>query len=303
MSQNHPPLIVLGTVNLDHSVTVERHPRPGETVLGDSHASGTGGKGANQAVAAAQAGVDVVLLSAVGDDSAGEELLVDLRRRGVDTSHIAHIPGLSSGTAFITVSRDGENAIVVAPGAGAAISLDFLTTTLASLVEPGAILLTQLELPVPVVASSCLAAHEAGARIVVNLSPSQEAPESLIGLADPLLVNESEEESLAGVPLDTRSDAIKAIHSLASRCRSVVITMGDRGALAFEDDSLMVLPAQAVRVVDTTGAGDSFAGALAAALLQGESLGNAVEHGIKASAGTVQHRGALPPLQPPPRSG
>ncbi|MBN2177161.1 MAG: ribokinase [Demequinaceae bacterium] len=288
--------MVLGSINRDHAVVVDHHPKPGETVLGDSYTYGSGGKGANQAVAAALAGVTPILLSAVGDDSAGEELLADLRRVGVDTTHVTRHAGMPSGIALITVSRDGENAIVVAPGAGAAVDASTTAKTVASISTPGSVLLSQLELPLPAVVASGVAAHEAGARVVLNLSPFQAVPEELIRLADPLVVNAGEAEGLAGERIASVADAENAARTLASRCRSIVITLGAEGAVAAEADSVRSFPARKVPVVDTTGAGDSFAGALAAALVTGASLDRAVLAGIDAAAITVQHLGAQGPI-------
>lgn len=296
MPRKPPSLIILGTINRDHAVMVDRHPQPGETVLGDSYSYGTGGKGANQAVAAARAGVTPILVSAVGDDSAGQELLADLEHRGIDVSRVKRHLGVPSGTALITVSRDGENSIVVAPGAGSAVDSSSIEKIVTSLVTPGTVLLTQLELPLPVVVSSCLSAHDAGARVVVNLSPYQDVPEALIGISDPLVVNVVEAEALVGEHITSTSDAEKVARALASRCRSLVITLGDKGAIAADARSTKHFPARKVLVLDTTGAGDSFAGTLAAALVTGNSLNKAVKRGIEASAVTVQHRGALPPV-------
>lgn len=292
------PMIVLGTVNRDHVVVVEHHPIPGETLLGDSYGFGTGGKGSNQAVAAARAGVAPVFISAVGDDSAGRELLADLESKGVDISHVARLAGHPSGVALITVSRDGENSIVVAAGAGAALSADWAASTVAALVRPGSVLLAQLELPLPVVVATSLAASAAGARFALNLSPSQEVPEALLSIADPLIVNAGEASALAGETFASLDDAARVARALASRCRSVVITLGERGAIVADRAGAEHFPAKKVPVVDTTGAGDSFAGALAAALVMGASLSHAVRQGIAASALTVQHPGAQPPSDP-----
>lgn len=292
------PMVVLGTVNRDHVVVVEHHPLPGETLLGDSYRFGTGGKGSNQAVAAARAGVAPLFVSAVGDDSAGRELLADLESKGVNVSHVARLGGHPSGVALITVSRDGENSIVVAAGAGAALSADWTVSTIAGLVRPGSILLAQLELPLPVVVAACLAASAAGARVALNLSPSREVPEELLAIADPLIVNAGEASALAGEAFASLEDTARVARALACRCRSVVITLGERGAIVADRTGSEHFPAKKVPVVDTTGAGDSFAGALAAALVTGDSLSDAVRKGIDASALTVQHPGAQPPAGP-----
>lgn len=288
-------LIVLGTVNRDHVVFVDKHPLPGETILGHSYETGTGGKGSNQAVAAARAGASVMFVSAVGGDSAGAEMLADLEAKGVDVSRVTHIDSMPSGIALITVSADGENSIIVAPGASAVLDAVRVSGTVGELVTPGAVVLTQLELPLAVVELACLTAHEAGARVVLNLSPIAEISEALLAACDPLLVNAGEAAALTQSPCDTLEQAHGAADALARRCRSVVVTLGGDGAIAADASTARHFAGMKVPVVDTTGAGDSFAGALAAALLDGASLDEAVASGIAASALTVQHVGAQPP--------
>ncbi len=290
------PLIVLGTVNRDHVVFVERHPLPGETLLGHSYETGTGGKGSNQAVAAARAGASVTFVSAVGDDSAGRDMLEDLKAKGVDVSQAATIDNMASGIALIAVSRDGENTIIVDPGASARLDPATVSDTLLRLVTPGTVLLTQLELPLPVVTQGCLAAHSAGARIVLNLSPLQEVPEDLLAACDPLIVNAGEAQALAHASCDSVEAALAVADALAQRCRSVVVTLGAHGSVVADANAARHFPARKVKVVDTTGAGDSFAGALAAALVSGATIDDAVERGTDASALTVQHVGAQPPV-------
>lgn len=288
-------LIVLGTVNRDHVVFVEHHPLPGETILGHSYQTGTGGKGSNQAVAAAHAGASVTFASAVGADSAGSEMLADLEAKGVDVSRVARIEGMPSGMALITVSADGENSIIVAPGASASLDPAHVAASIADITGAGAVVLTQLELPIPVVEAACLAAHEAGSRIVLNLSPIAAVSESLLAACDPLIVNAGEASALTHEPCDTLAQAHQTAESLAQRCRSVVVTLGPDGAVVADRSPARHFPAHKVPVVDTTGAGDSFAGALAAALVAGAGLDAAVRSGIDASALTVQHVGAQPP--------
>lgn len=288
-------LIVLGTVNRDHVVFVDLHPLPGETILGHSYETGTGGKGSNQAVAAARAGAAVTFVSAVGDDSAGTELLADLVAKGVNVSHVTRVDGQPSGVALITVSADGENSIIVAPGASASLDPALVSDTIADLVEPGSVLLTQLELPLPVVEKACLVAHARGARVVMNLSPMQPIAESLLAVCNPLIVNAGEAAALARSKCESVHDARSVAEVIAPRCGSVVVTLGADGAVVADDARARHFPAQAVHVVDTTGAGDSFAGALAAALVAGAGLDEAVRSGIQASALTVQHVGAQPP--------
>ena len=288
-------LIVLGTVNRDHVVFVDAHPLPGETILGHAYETSTGGKGSNQAVAAARTGAAVAFVSAVGEDSAGAELLADLGAKGVDVSHVSRIKDKPSGVALITVSADGENSIIVVPGASASLDPARTSDAVAKLVGPGSVLLTQLELPLAVVEKACLAARDKGARIVLNLSPAQTVVSSVLAMCDPLIVNSVEAAALAGSKCDSIHDAMDVATLLTSRCKSVVVTLGSNGAVIADGSPARQFPAQKVKVADTTGAGDSFAGALAASLVGGSSLDDAVKSGILASALTVQHVGAQPP--------
>ncbi|WP_213814432.1 ribokinase [Glaciihabitans sp. dw_435] len=289
------PLIVLGSANRDFTVVVDRHPVPGETVLGGDILSGTGGKGANQAVSAARSGVTPVFVSAVGDDSTGHDLLAELTAAGVDVTHVQQRADAPTGVALITVAADGENTIVVAAGANGRLEADATSALVSSLVEPGTIVLAQLEIPLDVVTASATAASERGARIVLNLSPSQPLPTELLALCDPLVVNESEAAALVGHAVDSKDAAVDAARELSAGSRSVVITLGGDGVVLADDLGLVHRPAQKVTVVDTTGAGDAFVGALAAALALGSDLSDAVDAGVAAGALAVQHLGAQPP--------
>lgn len=288
-------LIVLGTVNRDHVIFVDHHPLPGETILGHSYETGTGGKGSNQAVAAARAGASVMFVTAVGDDSAGAEMLADLEAKGVDVSRAAVMDSMPSGVALITVSADGENSIIVAPGASALLDPIRVNESIADIAGARSVVLTQLELPLAVVESACLAAHRAGSRIVLNLSPIATVSEALLETCDPLIVNAGEAAALTHAACDSIEEAHDTADALATRCGSVVITLGAKGAVVADSSPARHFPAHKVQVIDTTGAGDSFAGALAAALVSGTTLDEAVKSGIDASALTVQHAGAQPP--------
>jgi ribokinase len=287
------PLIVLGSANRDYTVVVERHPLPGETVLGRSVVTGTGGKGANQAAAAARAGAKPVFVGAVGDDSTGADILADLQAAGVDVSRVAR-SSEATGIALITVSRDGENTIVVAAGANGSLEPESAGHLIATLAGTGTVLLAQLEIPVEVVAAAADVVAHAGGRFVLNLSPSVSIPSRMLGLADPLIVNESEASELAGSHIESARDAEVVARRLLASSRSVVITLGGDGVVVADASGIVHLPSERVTVVDTTGAGDAFAGALAAALAAGATLRDAVVAGIAAGAAAVQHVGAQP---------
>ncbi|KQV26485.1 MULTISPECIES: ribokinase [unclassified Microcella] len=305
-------LVVLGSANTDYTVAVERHPRPGETVMGGDVATGTGGKGANQSLAAARLGAPPVFLGAVGDDAGGRTLLEALAAGGVDVAHVETVPGAPTGVALITLARDGENSIVVAPGANGRLAVEPTVERLRALAAPGTVMLAQLEVPIDVVAAAAAAVDAAGGRVVLNLSPSAPVPDALLALCDPLVVNESEASDLAATSVDGPASAAAAAVALLERCRSVVITLGGEGAVfarrASDDGAALEhgagpadrtvsghRPAPRVDVLDTTGAGDAFVGAVAAELARGRSLEEAVESGVAAGAEAVQWPGAQPP--------
>jgi len=263
------PLVVVGSINIDYTVVVDHRPAPGETVLASALVTSIGGKGANQAVAVAGAGVRPVLLAAVGPDAAAA--VEELQLRGVDLSHLQHAT-TPTGIALITVGADGENTIVVAPGANALLD-DVAVAQHVRELDPD-VLLAQLEVPVATV----LAAARVARRLVLNYSPALEVPNELLELADPLIVNETEAAQLSATP------------------RSLVVTLGAAGARFVDAGGEGSILAPAVDVVDTTGAGDAFAGALAAALVTGASLREAVEAGVAAGSEAVRFLGAQPAL-------
>jgi ribokinase len=236
---------VVGSVNMDLRFSVGALPRPGETVLASSLASAPGGKGGNQAVAAARAGAHVQLVGAVGDDAAAARLRAHLRANGVGLDATVTTPG-PSGTAVVVVDADAENLVVVAPGANARLAL---TAHAREAIADCDVLLTQLEIPLPVVAAAAREARSAGAAVIVNASPAGGDPSGLAELAaaaDVVIANEAEAEEWPWRPTH------------------LVITLGARGARYVGADGEFAVPAPAVKAVDTTGAGDVFAGVLAA---------------------------------------
>jgi ribokinase len=301
-------LIVLGSANIDYTVLVERHPLPGETLLGDELVIATGGKGANQALAAARAGAMPVFLGAVGADGNGRSMLDALGTGGVDVSSVVVVDDAPTGIALITVSRDGENTIVVAAGANARINAHEVEAAIRAIGGRETVLLAQLEVPLPAVRTAAETVDELGGRTVLNLSPSRDVSAELLALCDPLIVNEAEAHDLTGLKVDSVDRAIAAAAALLNRCRSIVITLGGDGAVFASASESGHLPAPRVTVVDTTGAGDAFAGAVAAELaeqglagqglagrLAAGSLRSAVERGVAAGAAAVQWLGAQPP--------
>lgn len=268
-------VVVLGSLNVDLVTDVERHPRPGETVLATGPVRRfAGGKGGNQAVAAAEAGARVAMVGAVGEDEDGARYLARLRSRGVDVAAVRVEPGAATGQAWITVGADSENAIVVIPGANADLTLEDLEPV--SDLGPGDVLLVQLEVPMPVVAAAARRAHGRGARVVVNAAPYAALPHDVAALADPLVVNEHEALALAD------SDVVPG---------SVLVTFGGEGC-SWDGERFDGVAVPLERVVDTTGAGDAFCGALAAALATGADRAEAIRAAAEAGATAVQRTGA-----------
>jgi len=267
-------VVVLGSINIDLVASVDRHPRPGETVLaqGDPRRL-AGGKGGNQAVAAVSAGAMVRMVGAVGGDDAGRAYVDRLRSLGVDTSGVVTHEEVPTGQAWITVDELGENTIVVVPGANARV-----TTPDLSDLGSGDVLLAQLEVPVAVVAEAVRTASARGARAIVNAAPYAALPQDVAALADPVVVNEHEALLLAD------SGVVPA---------SLLVTFGAAGCdwdgVRFDGSSV-----PGAEVVDTTGAGDAFCGALAAALADGADRAEAVRLASEAGARAVRHRGAQP---------
>jgi ribokinase len=269
-------VLVLGSLNVDLVTRVERHPRPGETVLGDGLEQLAGGKGANQAVAAAAAGARVAMVGCVGDDAGGSAYVARLAARGIDTSAVRVCPGVPTGHAVVTVSDDGENSIVVVPGANDL--LDEREVAAVDELGPGDVLLVQLEVPRAVVCTAVRRAAGRGARVVLNTAPYAALPPDVVGLADPVVANEHEMAALA---------------EAGAEPRSLLVTFGANGA-SWDGVTAPAHEVAADEVADTTGAGDAFCGALAASLAGGAERGAALDVALAAGAAAVRHRGAQP---------
>jgi ribokinase len=284
-------VVVVGSINEDVELLVARAPRPGETLTADRTARRAGGKGANQAVAAARAGARVRMIGRIGADPAGARMLEDLRAEGVDTHAVAALPGVPTGTAYITVTPDAENTIVLERGANARLSAGDIAAE-GDAFAGAAVMLAQLEVPVETVTAAVRAARQAGARPVVTLAPAQAVPDELLAGLDPLLVNEHEAAFLLGGGVSGDTEAC-ARRLLDLGPRSVVITLGAAGVVVADASVAVRVAAETVdEVVDTTGAGDAFAGALAAALATGASLADAVSVGMTAGGRAVARAGA-----------
>lgn len=289
-------VVVIGSINVDLVATVERFPRAGETVFGSSFAQYPGGKGANQAIASARAGGSTRIVGAVGDDDHGRHMREFLTSNGVDCERVAVRASAPTGTALITVCA-GENSIVVVPGANGTVQ----ASDLADLpVAPGDVLVAQLEIPIATVAAALHRAQRLGAVTVLNAAPMHEEVRTLLRHAHVLVVNEVELAALSGAPInqDTPSHLIaEAADALRARgLPTVIATLGARGAIVVGESAWFELPGRPVAVVDTTGAGDCFVGAFAAALAGGRSLRTAAEFANVAASICVQRAGAGPSM-------
>ncbi len=293
-------ILVVGSLNMDQIVRVPRLPRLGETLLGAGALRLVpGGKGANQAVAMARLGASVAMAGRVGSDPFGERLLHALRDDNVNTDLIATDPQEASGTAFIFLVPDGENAIVVAAGANMHVGEDAAQLARINDALAGALALAlQLEIPLAAVISLVAAGHRAGVPVVLNLAPAQPLPEETLRQVSLLVVNENEASLLSGQRVETLEDArIVAAVLREKGIQQVAITLGAQGALlAVGTDSgstrAFYQPSPAVQVVDTTAAGDCFVGALTVALTEGQAPEAALRFAVYASALKVTKFGA-----------
>jgi ribokinase len=289
-------VFVVGSINQDFVLKVDRRPKPGETVTDAELALYPGGKGANQAIAAARLGAEVAMLGRVGDDPFGGELVENLRDNGVHTSQIEAVAEAPTGSAFITVTPDGENAIVVSPGANRRFGADEVGAAFGDLRE-ARLLLAQLEVEVEAVEMAAHIVAGSGRRFLLNLAPPREVSGELLRLSDPLVVNEHEAAFLLGE--DARNPEESAGKLLDLGPPSAVVTLGASGAVLAIGESSRHFPAPEVEVIDTTGAGDAFMGALAARLAENALLEEAVPYAVLAGAVAVTREGAQGSLPVP----
>jgi len=295
-------ILVVGSLNTDLVVRTPRFPQPGETISGEDLKVIPGGKGANQAVAAARHGAQVSMLGRVGSDSFGDFLLDNLQANHVDFQHVRR-DDASTGTAVIVVDSTGQNSIVLSAGANGKVSPE----DVASLLDPSTsssvagqgfkLLLLQLEIPTPAVLSAVQRAHEHGLRVILNPAPAKPLPEELIAMVDYLIPNETELGLLTGMDVTDISSAEQAAASLLARgVVAVIVTLGSRGALMVSDKQVTQVDSYPVHVVDTTAAGDAFIGGFAYCLLQNKPLEECVRYGCACGALATTKFGAQPSL-------
>jgi len=283
-------IVVVGTANADLVVRIPRRPVGGETVQGSDLVVTAGGKGANQAVAAALQDADVLFVGCVGGDSYGDLLRASLRDAGVDVTWLATAPDTPSGTALVMLTPDAENSIIVTPGANRLVDVELLQKAEPAWAE-AALGVMQLEAPMETVEFMARECRRRGVRFLLNAAPAAPLSEDVLSACDPLVVNESEAQFLLGETAEA-DPADLARRLLDTGPASVVLTLGSAGALAMTESETIHQPAHRVTAVDTTGAGDAFVGALATVLAQGGTLARGLALGAAVAAHAVQGVGA-----------
>ena len=290
------PVVVVGSLNMDLVMRTPRVPVGGETMHGHEFSTLPGGKGANQAVACARLGARVSMIGQVGNDGFGSTLRDGLAADGIDVSGVRQTTAVGTGVAMILVEDIGQNRIVLAAGANGALTPADLDAH-AALIEGAAMLVLQLEVPMPVVQRAIEIAHAAGVPVLLNPGPAVPLPEAIWTQIDILVPNESEATLLSGVEVTDAASAYAAAHVFRRRgVKYVLITLGANGVAVVDDGGERHLPAHVVKAVDTTAAGDTFIGGISAGLVEGMPIDDAVALGQRASALCVTRHGAQPSI-------
>jgi ribokinase len=295
-----PNILIVGSLNMDLVVQIPAIPQPGETLLGGRFATFPGGKGANQAVAAARLGAQVSMVGRVGGDAFGEQMLKIVSNEGIDTRFISIDPQNATGVALIEVDAQGQNSIAVASGANFTLTADQVRSAMEQIPQLD-LLVMPLETPIETIEIAAQIAKERRARVILNPAPARDLDRDLLKNIDVLIPNKSETEHLTGQKILSAEDAFKAGAMLLDRgVGSVVLTLGEQGALILGSDpaglTSQLVQAFPVQAIDTTAAGDCFVGALATGLGEGLSLSAAAHFASAAAAISVTHPGAQPSL-------
>lgn len=292
MRSRPPRILVVGSVNIDLVVRVPAIPRPGETVIGGSFTSVGGGKGANQAVAAARAGGQVGFVGRIGADAMGDAATAALQAEGIDTSCLTRDPAAASGVALILVDERGENSIAVAPGANDGLRPEHVDAA-RGLIDRADLLLLQLEIPLETAAHAVSLANAADVPVILNPAPARPLPDDLLRRIAILTPNETEAAVLANAPVTDEKSAGRAARGLLARGPTgVIVTLGGRGSLVVTAEAEARVPAVPLVAVDTVAAGDIFNGCLAVAIAEGSDLPAAIRFATAAAGISVTRRGA-----------
>jgi ribokinase len=287
-------IVEVGSLNMDLVVRIPKIPRPGETLLGGVYRTFPGGKGANQAVAAARLGAHVAIIGCVGDDAFGREMRAILAREGIDITHVLVHPDEATGVALIQVDAQGQNSIAVASGANFRLTSANVEKAM-QIIDGFDALVMPLETPLETIYTAARIASRKGAKVLLNPAPAQILEKDLLELVDVLLPNEYEIALMTGIQLQSATDTHQAAEKLLSLgLKNLVVTLGDQGALLFDGrtNQETPIPVCPVQAIDTTAAGDCFVGALAVGLCEGKSLSAAAEFASTAAALSVTRAGA-----------
>mgnify|MGYP001007727137 CR=1 FL=1 len=285
-------IVVIGSCNTDMVITTDRLPGPGETVLGRNFKMFSGGKGANQAVAAARLGGNVSFIAKTGNDLFGKQSIEKFKEEGIDARHIFMDSHLPTGVALITVDQDGENCIAVASGANAALKSTHIEKA-KDIIENAAILLMQLEIPIETVEYAATLAHKNGIKVILNPAPATLLSDELLKSLYAIIPNKTEAEILSGIKISDWESTKQAANIISSKgVEIVVITLGEKGALVKDGPNYYSIPGNKVDVVDTTAAGDTFCGTFCVGISEGLSIEDTIKLANKAASITVSREGA-----------
>lgn len=293
-------ICILGSINMDLILNVKKMPQVGETILGENLKNASGGKGANQAVAASRCGSKVSMIGKVGNDNSGKSLVENLVKDSIDVSYVSVDINSPTGTAIITVNEEGNNSIIVIPGANMTIShAEILSAK--KIIQDSDLIISQFETPFQATIDAFKIAREKGVITILNPAPAKTIPDELYSLTDIIAPNETEVYDLSGIKVENLKDAKKAADIFLQKgIKYVIITLGEKGAALIDKDRAELIPAYKVNAVDTTAAGDSFIGALASKIdltsLDFDNLIQAIKFGNKVSSIVVQKEGAQPSI-------